>query len=90
MGDVAAVAAEVCRASEDARVARALDALSGALEPGSIVPLDRVKELYVRAVLRVHGGRKAEAAEALGVSRYTLYRWLKYGVERGGRAAVAR
>lgn len=52
-------------------VDRAIDALVMAKEP-----LERVKSLYVMAVLRAAGGNKTAAAKSLGVSRQLLYRWL--------------
>lgn len=58
------------------RVARALSALESTLEMGAVVPLSRVRDLYVRAVVRLHGGNKDEAAKALGVSRASVYRWI--------------
>jgi transcriptional regulator of acetoin/glycerol metabolism len=83
------LAEEIRRVPDDAaRVARTLDALESTLEPGEIVPLERLRELYVRAVVRVHGGNMTEAAKALGVSRWSVYRWI--GADEGARRAVRR
>ena len=38
--------------------------------------LNEVQQDYVRYVLRETGGNKRKAAEILGVTRRTLYRWL--------------
>lgn len=40
-------------------------------------PLSDVQRDYVRYVLRETGGNKRKAAEVLGVTRRTLYRWLE-------------
>lgn len=58
-------------------MAKALSALEGALEPGSVVPLDQLKVIYSRAVVARYGGNKSHAAKALGVSRRSLYRLLE-------------
>lgn len=44
---------------------------------GSLRPLSDVQRDYVRYVLRETGGNKRKAAEILGVTRRTLYRWLE-------------
>ncbi|MCC5878388.1 MAG: sigma-54-dependent Fis family transcriptional regulator [Idiomarina sp.] len=45
--------------------------------PTSLRPLSDVQRDYVRYVLRETGGNKRKAAEILGVTRRTLYRWLE-------------
>jgi ActR/RegA family two-component response regulator len=40
------------------------------------VPLDTMIDLYVRATLAAHGGNKAAAARALGITRWRLQRLL--------------
>lgn len=66
--------AMVPRALDEAAVSRALNKL---VRPGAVVPLTQLREAYVRAVLRSHGGNKTAAAKALGVTRFSLYRWLE-------------
>lgn len=43
---------------------------------GALKPLSEVQQDYVRYVLREVGGNKRRAADILGVTRRTLYRWL--------------
>ncbi|MEJ2183414.1 MAG: sigma-54 dependent transcriptional regulator [Nitrospirota bacterium] len=47
------------------------------LEPENVKPLDEVSREYVRTVVEMLGGNKAEAARLLGISRTSLWRMLK-------------
>lgn len=47
------------------------------LEPGKIAPLWEIEDHYIRDVLEVLNGNKAQAARALGIDRRTLYRKLE-------------
>ncbi len=44
-------------------------------------PRPAIAQRLIRAALREHGGNRTAAARALGVSRSTLYRWMR---QRGG------
>lgn len=46
-------------------------------DASALRPLSDVQRDYVRYVLRETGGNKRKAAEILGVTRRTLYRWLE-------------
>lgn len=45
-------------------------------QAAALRPLSEVQQEYVRYVLQETGGNKRKAAEILGVTRRTLYRWL--------------
>ena len=46
-------------------------------EPDGMPPLETVQRSYIRQVLHATGGNKRRAAEILGITRRTLYRWLE-------------
>ena len=46
-------------------------------EPYGMPPLETVQRSYIRQVLHATGGNKRRAAEILGITRRTLYRWLE-------------
>ena len=51
------------------------------LREGSVVPLERIEEVFIRQAIRVTEGNITEAANRLGVSRSTIYRKLQeYGL----------
>ncbi|EKE72352.1 sigma-54-dependent transcriptional regulator [Gallaecimonas xiamenensis] len=58
-------------------VARGEGCLFGTLADAELPPLSQVQMDYVRYVLEKTAGNKAQAAEILGVTRRTLYRWLE-------------
>lgn len=75
---VPAIAAELqAQAEETERVAKMIGALESTIEPGAIVPLDKLERAYSRAVLAVCAGNKSRAAKALGIDRRSLYRMLE-------------
>lgn len=46
-------------------------------EPDGMPPLETVQRNYIHQVLHATGGNKRRAAEILGITRRTLYRWLE-------------
>jgi two-component system response regulator HydG len=54
-------------------------------DPGEIVPLEEVKQRYVRMALEATGGNRSRASQLLGIDRKTLYRKL----DAGSQAASA-
>lgn len=47
------------------------------LETDNVKPLDEMKKDYIRSVIELVGGNRAEAARLLGISRSSLWRLLK-------------
>jgi two-component system response regulator AtoC len=58
-------------------------------DSGRVLTLDEVEELAIGHALRVHGGNKTRAAQALGISRQTLRTKLKQYGMAGGDAPEA-
>ena len=46
-------------------------------EPDGMPPLETVQRSYIHQVLHATGGNKRKAAQILGITRRTLYRWLE-------------
>lgn len=65
------LAASVAELSSDSKSSNDSEAATPELKP-----LSEVQQDYVHYVLRETGGNKRKAAEILGVTRRTLYRWL--------------
>ncbi|EGN76105.1 response regulator with CheY-like receiver [Idiomarina sp. A28L] len=65
------LAASVAELSSDSKSSNDSEAAAPELKP-----LSEVQQDYVQYVLRETGGNKRKAAEILGVTRRTLYRWL--------------
>jgi len=65
------------RMQEDVSIPTPTDSASGNETDQSLRTLNEVQRDYVRHVLQETGGNKRKAAEILGVTRRTLYRWLE-------------